>query len=212
MHRQIMQLCNLLILFIVIVVAIDDLSLDDEDLFTSSLTNSVPLNEPNTIALNSPLFSSDKFQSAKDASLFDTGTPVFDQDVYSDETPIGGEFESWIANDDASLASTLDECSSDATVINRRVKPRNVACDIKRPRVFLPENFRSLDFLSQGKIFNEFMCPSEDARLLFATISVCSSRLFENTKVSTEYLEDFPESITAVNRYYTLEDSFPCMC
>ena len=211
MPQQIMHFYNLLILFIVVVIAIDDLSLSDEDLFSSSLTNSAPLNEANTIALNSPLVSSDTFESTKDASLFDTDLPGFDQDVYSDETPIGGESESWIANDNAPLDLALDECSSDATVTNRRVKPRNVVCDIKRPRVFLPENFRSLDFLSQNKIFNEFMCPSEDARLLFASILVCSSRFSENTK-AWNFLEYFPGATTAVNRYYTLDDSFPCMC
>lgn len=72
-----------------------------------------------------------------------------------------------LSDNDASLDVALDDCSAgqNPDMITKRVKPRNEACrvrrpEVKRPAMYLPDNFRDLDKTLQHKIIKQHLCPT----------------------------------------------------
>lgn len=198
--------------FIAASPAVDNLFLDEEP---SASLNSVPLVDFNAAALDPPytfenqpsIFNDQSFtlgdvQTSSDA-MSSIEWPVLDEDRSSDKSPTAEGDQLWasLPDNDASLTVALDDCSTSQNpdIISKRIKSRNnAACNVKRPAVYLPDNFRELDRKLQDKIFQEYLCPTSDIMLYFASIPICSSRLLSNTKLS-----DFGEND------YELKDSIP---
>lgn len=114
------------------------------------------------------------------------------------------------------LVEAFDDCSPGSTVHERRVriKPRDhPACSTKDTPVYLPENFRDLAEEAQAALFRRFMCPTSKPPYKTTPLTVCSSRLPENTKLAFAF--DIAGDAVApgldTTPSYTLLDSFLSM-
>lgn len=117
------------------------------------------------------------------------------------------KIETAFFNENESLNLAFDDCFSDSTVINKRVKPRNVVCVLKSERVYLSENFRDLGKSLQEKTFKQFMCSISNPRYRVPFILVCSSRIPENTEINKNF-DAQAATIPEAGIFYLLKDSF----